>query len=221
VPVGLMDPACSLLGREGHALLLDCATEEHRRVPLPPGIVLVVFDSGVRHALEFSGYADRRRELERALSAIGSDHPASLDAAEAKERAAAAAVDRVAWRRLRHVVSENARVRAVVAALERPGGADLAELGRLFREGHESLRDDFEVSVPELDLLVDLAYQHGAIAARMIGGGFGGSVLALSAEDQAQRLARTVTGAYSARAGREATPYVCASVDGAHELEAD
>ena len=216
VPVGLMDPACSLLGRKGHALLLDCATEEHRLVPLPPGIVLVVFDSGVRHELEHSGYADRRRELERALAAIGTDRPSSLGLAEADDRAEAAGVDEVARKRLRHVVTENARVRAVVAALEEP---DLPALGKLFREGHESLRDDFEVSTPELDLLVDLAYAQGAIAARMIGGGFGGSVLALAAEDQAQGLADAVTREYAARANREAAPYVCASVDGAHEVE--
>ena len=218
VPVGLMDPASSLLGRRGHALLLDCGTEEHRHVPLPPGIALVVFDSGVRHALEASGYGDRRLELERALSAIGTDRPSSLTAAEAEAKAAAAGVDEVARRRLRHVVSENERVREAVAALEGPGGADLPALGRLFRESHESLRDDLEVSIPELDLLVDLAYDHGAIAARMIGGGFGGSVLALAREDEAEHLADAVTRAYADRAGRETTPYVCASVDGAHEL---
>jgi len=218
VPVGLMDPASALLGREGHALLLDCATEEHRLVSLPPGIALVVFDSGVRHALEFSGYGDRRRELERALSAIGVDRPSSLSAAEAEEKAAAARVDDVARRRLRHVVSENERVREVVAALEAPGGADLPALGRIFREGHDSLRDNFEVSIPELDLLVDLAYGGRAIAARMIGGGFGGSVLALAEENDAASLAEAVTRGYAERAGREATPYVCASVDGAHEL---
>jgi galactokinase len=109
-------------------------------------------------------------------------------------------------------------VREVVAALEAPGGADLPALGRLFREGHESLRDDLEVSIPELDLLVDLAYDHGAIAARMIGGGFGGSVLTLARENEAERLADAVTRRYADRAGREATPYVCASVDGAHEI---
>jgi galactokinase len=218
VPVGLMDPASSLLGREGHALLLDCGTEEHRLVPLPPGIALVVFDSGVRHALEASGYGDRRRELERALTAIGTDRPSSLSAAGAEAKAAAAGVDEVARRRLRHVVTENERVREVVSALERPDGADLPALGRLFREGHESLRDDFEVSTPELDLLVELAYEHGAIAARMIGGGFGGSVLALAREDGAAALADAVTRDYADRAGRKATPYVCASVDGAHEL---
>ena len=214
VPVGLMDPASSLLGRMGHALLLDCWTEEHRLVPLPPGIALVVFDSGVRHALEASGYGDRRHELERALSAIGTDRPSSLSAAEAEAKAAAAGVDEVARRRLRHVVTENQRVRQVVAALERPGGADLSALGRLFREGHESLRDDLEVSIPELDQLVDLAYDHGAIAARMIGGGFGGSVLALARESDAERVAGAVTRGYEG----EATPYICASVDGAHEL---
>jgi galactokinase len=219
VPVGLMDPASSLLGREGHALLLDCATGEHRLVPLPPGIALVVFDSGIRHELEFSGYGERRLELERALSAIGSDRPSSLSAAEAETRAAAEGVDEVARRRLRHVVTENERVREVVAALEEPGGADIAALGELFREGHESLRDDFEVSIPELDRLVDLAYDHGAIAARMIGGGFGGSVLALAREDEAGDLAAAVTRRYADRPGREATPYVCASVDGAHETE--
>ena len=218
VPVGLMDPASSLLGREGHALLLDCGTEEHRLVPLPLGIALVVFDSGVRHALEASGYGDRRRELERALTPIGTDRPSSLSAAEAEAKAAAAGVDEVARRRLRHVVTENERVREVVAALERPDGADLPALGRLFREGHESLRDDFEVSIPELDLLVELAYEHGAIAARMIGGGFGGSVLALAREDRAAALSDAVTRAYADRTGREATPYVCASVDGAHKL---
>ena len=218
VPVGLMDPASSLLARQGHALLLDCGTEEHRLVPLPPGIALVVFDSDVRHALEASGYGDRRVELERALSAIGTDRPSSLSVAEAEAKAVAAGVDEAARRRLRHVVTENERVREVVAALEQPGGADLEALGRLFREGHESLRDDFEVSISELDLLVDLAYEHGAIAARMIGGGFGGSVLALAGENEAARLADAVTRGYAERAQREATPYVCASVDGAHEL---
>jgi galactokinase len=215
VPVGLMDPASSLLGRRGHALLLDCATEEYRLVPLPPGIALVVFDSGVRHELELSGYGDRRLELERALSGIGTDRPSSLSAAEAETKAGEAGIDAVARRRLRHVVTENERVREVVSALEEPGGADFPALGRLFREGHQSLRDDFEVSTPELDRLVDLAYDGGAIGARMIGGGFGGSVLALSRADEAARLVDAVTRGY-----REATAYVCASVDGAHEIKA-
>ena len=218
VPCGLMDPATSLLGRHGHALLLDCGTEEHRYVPLPPGVGIVVIDSGVRRRLERSGYADRRAELERGLAAMDHARPASLTAAEAEAKTRAAGVDEVAARRIRHVVSENDRVRRCVAALEQPRGADLPAIGVVFREGHESLRDDFEVSIPELDLLVDLAYEHGAIGARMTGGGFGGSIVALAEPERAPSFVDAVTSAYAERAGRMPAGYVCASVDGAaHE----
>ena len=183
VPCGLMDPACVLLARRGHALLLDCGGEEYRHVPLPERLAVLVVDSGVRHSLEHSGYAERRAEVERG------------DA-----------------RRLRHVTSENERVRHVVAALE---GGDLDALGPLFRAGHDSLRDDFEVSTPELDLLVDLAYERGAVAARMTGGGFGGSIVVLAEADEAHALADDVVAAYRERTGRDGRCYVCASVDGA------
>jgi galactokinase len=195
VPCGLMDPAVSLLARRGHALLLDCGTEEYRLVPLPPGLAIVVLDSGVRHSLEHSGYAERRAELERGL---------------------AGAADEVAVRRVRHVRSENERVRRVVAALE---AGDLGAVGALFREGHESLRVDFEVSIPELDLLVDLAYERGAAAARMTGGGFGGSVVALVGEEQAASLAEKVVHAYWERTGREGASYVCAAAGAAGDVE--
>src|SRR5207247_3676213 len=125
---GLMDPATSLLGRSGHALLLDCGTEEYRHVPLPPELAIVVFDSGVRHRLEDSGYARRRSELERALPALEGRRPMSVSVAEAEAAARAAGVDDTAARRLRHVVSENERVRRCVEALERRGGPDLAAL---------------------------------------------------------------------------------------------
>jgi galactokinase len=216
VPCGLMDPATSLLARRGHALLLDCGTEERRLVPLPPGLAIVVVDSGVRHSLEHSGYAERRAELERGLAAIGPRRPSELTGAEAES--ATAGLDATAARRLRHVVAENRRVRAVVAALERTGGPDLDALGALFRAGHESLRDDFEVSTPELDLLVDLAYEHGAVAARMTGGGFGGSIVALAETGLAPAFASAVVSAYETRSGGNATARVCTSVDGAREL---
>jgi galactokinase len=183
VPCGLMDPACALLARRGHALLLDCGSEEYRHVPLPESIAIVVVDSGVRHALEHSGYAERRAEVERGDP-----------------------------RRIRHVVSENERVRQVVVALE-AGNVDA--LGPLFRAGHDSLRDDFEVSTPELDLLVDLAYDHGAVAARMTGGGFGGSIVVLADVRGARALADSVGAAYRERTGRDGRSYVCESVDGA------
>ena len=215
VPVGLMDPAVSLLARRGHALLLDCATEEHRLVSLPDDLAVVVLDSGVRHRLEHSGYATRRAELERALPALGGARPSQVTVEAAEEAARAAGVDEIARRRLRHAVSENARVRTCVRILESPGGPDRRALGTLFRNSHASLRDDFEVSTPELDLLVELAGDHGAVAARMMGGGFGGSVVALADADDADAFAAAVTKAYVARTGLDGSGYVCATADGA------
>ena len=182
VPSGIMDQAASLLCRRGHALLLDTGTLTYEHVPLPPGVRIVVFDSGIRRSLEHTGYARRKRELEQG-------HP----------------------RRLRHVETENERVRAVVDALRRD---DRAALGALFRAGHDSLRDDLEVSMPELDALVDLAYRHGAFAARLTGGGFGGAVVALVEVQLAARLADGVVGGYLG-AGRA---YTLETADGAREL---
>ena len=169
VGVGILDQAASLLCTHGHALLLDCGTLERRLVPVPPGAALVVVDSGVQHSHESSGYADRRRELEEGMPA-----------------------------RVRHVESENRRVREFVAALEI---ADLDGCGALLLQSHASLRDDYEVSVPEIDLLVELAVDAGAYGARIVGGGFGGSVLALARSEDADRLAAAVSEAYVARTG--------------------
>ncbi|HZQ88872.1 MAG TPA: galactokinase [Gaiellaceae bacterium] len=212
VPVGLMDPAAALLARRDRALLLDCGTEQHRLVPLPTDLAIVVFDSGVRHSLEHSGYAARRAELERALPSLGGARPSEVTVETAEAAALAAGVDEVARRRLRHVVSENERVRACVLALET---SDRDALGALFRASHVSLRDDFEVSIPELDLLVELAYAGGAVAARMTGGGFGGSVVALAERDAAGPVASEVAATYVARSGRAGSGRVYATADGA------
>ena len=158
VPSGILDQAASLLGREGCALLLDCGTLERRWVELPEELAILVVDSGERHTHEGSGYADRRAELE-------SGHPA----------------------RVRHVRTENDRVRATVDALER---ADVAALGPLFAASHASLRDDYEVSTPTLDRLVRAALDAGALGARLTGGGFGGSVVALAERDRAETVLR-------------------------------
>jgi galactokinase len=178
VPCGIMDQAASVLGEEGRAILLDTGTLEHRAVPLPAELALVIVDSGVRHTLADSGYADRRRELEAAIAASALVHEPELEP--------------VLARRLRHVRTENDRVRHVVACLE---AGDTARLGPLFRAGHDSLRDDFEVSTPVLDLLVDRAYELGAVAARMTGGGFGGSIVALVERDRAEPLAAEIADA--------------------------
>jgi galactokinase len=156
VPSGILDQAASLLGREDSALLLDCGTLEHRWIGLPPQLAILVVDSGERHSHEGSGYADRRQELE-------SGDP----------------------RRIRHVVTENERVRASVAALERQ---DLLALGSLFAASHASLRDDYEVSTATLDGVVEAALEAGALGARMTGGGFGGSVVVLAGRDRAEAV---------------------------------
>jgi galactokinase len=183
VPVGLMDPAASLLGRRGHALFLDCGREEYRQVALPRGLELAVVDSGVRHDLEVSPYAVRRSEVERGDP-----------------------------RRLRHVASENDRVQRVVTALE---SSDVDALGPLFRAGHDSLRDDFEASTPELDLLVDLAYAAGAVAARLTGGGFGGSIVILARKGELASLLGRVVAAYDAETGSRAQAITLRTADGA------
>jgi galactokinase len=160
VPCGILDQAASLLGREGHALLLDCGSLDYRWVPLPDDVAILVLDSGERHSLQASEYADRRRELE-------AGDP----------------------RRVSHVESENERVRETVAALER---GDVADLGPLFAASHASLRDDFEVSTPTLDALVASALEAGAFAARMTGGGFGGSIVALAEPSRAGEVLRRI-----------------------------
>ena len=183
VPSGILDQAASLLGRDGCALLLDCGTLEHRWVELPPEVAIVVVDSGERHAHEGSGYADRRRELE-------AGDP----------------------RRVRHVKTENERVRAAVKALE---AGDLAALGELFAASHASLRDDYEVSTPGLDAVVAAALEAGAVGARMTGGGFGGSVVALAARDRAEHVLEDTL----ARAGAQG--WIVRASDGASRRRTD
>lgn len=183
VPCGLMDPACVLLARRGHALLLDCGSEEYRHVPLPAGVAIVVIDSGVRHALEHSGYAERRAEVERGYP-----------------------------RRIRHVTSENERVRRVVSALE---AGDVDALGPLFRAGHDSLRDDFEVSTPELNLLVEALDRAGAIGARLTGAGFGGCVVALATRAAAPAVADRAAADYRAQTGLMSVVHLCRAAAGA------
>jgi len=185
VPSGIMDQAASMLGRAGHAILIDTSTLEFEYIPLPQELALVIVDSGVSRRLESSAYGERRRELD-------AGHPA----------------------RVRHVTTENRRVSEVAAILREPGQPRLGELGPLFAEGHESLRRDFEVSIPELDLLVALAVEAGAVAARMTGGGFGGSIVALAERDRAEKLARDVLAEY----GDKGAAYICEPSDGAREL---
>ncbi|HEY2195091.1 MAG TPA: galactokinase [Actinomycetospora sp.] len=174
-PVGIMDQAASLLCRDGSALLLDCRSMATQDVALgleEAGLAILVVDSRVRHDLADGGYADRRAACVAAAEALRV--PALRDADLAAVEGLA---DQVLRRRARHVVTEEARVLEVVALL-RAGRA--RDVGPVLSASHASLRDDFEVSVPEVDALAGAAEDAGALGARIVGGGFGGSVLALA-----------------------------------------
>ncbi|HEY2937954.1 MAG TPA: galactokinase [Gaiellaceae bacterium] len=211
VPCGILDQAASVLGRPGSAILLDCASLEHRFVPVPEDAALLVVDSGVERRLESSGYGDRRAELERALTLVGAERSTTVGLEDL------AALDPVSERRLRHVVTENERVRRFAAAFET---GDLETAGRLLFESHASLRDDYEVSVPEIDLLVELARSAGALGARIVGGGFGGAVLVLAALEREAEVGESVVREYAARTGKETRPLAVRPSAGAGILPA-
>ena len=175
VPSGIMDQSASLLCEAGHALLLDCRSGQTTPVPFDPaaaGLALLVVDTGARHALTDGRYALRRAECEQAARALGV--PSLRDVADPARTAAIG--DPVLARRARHVISENRRVLSAVDLLS---ARDVAGLGPLLHDSHASLRDDFEISWPQADVAAETAERAGALGARMVGGGFGGSVIAL------------------------------------------
>jgi galactokinase len=198
VPCGVMDQLAVLLGQAGHALLLDCRTGSVTPVPLDAaaaGLVLLVIDTRADHELADGGYAARRRACEDAARALG---VRSLrDVASVGELGRID--DPVLRRRARHVVSENRRV---LDAAELLRAGQLGRVGPLLTASHASLRDDFEVSWPEADVTVEVAIEAGALGARMTGGGFGGSVIALVPADTAPVVADAVAGAFARRGWR-------------------
>jgi galactokinase len=206
VPGGIMDQLASLFGVAGQALLLDCRTLDVAPVPLPRSHAVLVVHSGVPRTLAGSAYAERRAACDAAARRLGL---AALRDATADQ----VADDPIA----RHVVSENQRVLDVAAALR---AGDVNALGPLLLASHASLRDDYAVSTTELDLLVELLVEHGAIGARLTGAGFGGCVVALVQRNHADDCAAKTVGAYSSRTGLEPEAFVVRAVDGASTIEA-
>jgi galactokinase len=196
VPSGVMDQMVSMLGRAGHALFLDTRSLATEQVPLPleaAGLCLVVLDTRAGHRLVDGAYADRRAACEAAAAVLGV--PALRDATPEQVEAAAEALGDPGLRRARHVVTENARVLEAVAWLR---SGDLDRLGPLLAASHASLRDDYEVSSPELDTAVEAAVDAGAVGARMTGAGFGGSAIALVRADLAGRVGDRAAEAFAA-----------------------
>jgi galactokinase len=198
-PVGIMDQMACALADDTHALFLDARTLAYDRVAIPEQAALLVVDSGVAHNHAAGDYRTRRAECERAAEQLGV--PQLRDATLA-DLPRIAALPEPLDRRARHVVTENHRVFETVAALR---AGDLRAAGSLFAASHASMREDFVVSVPEVDLLVSIAQsQPGVYGARLTGGGFGGAIVALADRASAPSTAERIAAEYSRRSGRGA-----------------
>lgn len=202
VPCGLMDQITSILARAGHAMLIDCRSLDCRFVPIPAGLAVLVVDSGIRHDLADGRYAERRAQVEEA--ALRLRVPSLRDADETGVRNGRLPEPIAA--RARHVVRETQRTQLAAAALRR---GDLELVGMLMYQSHQSLREDFAVSTPELDLIVDEARAAGMAAgvfgARMTGGGFGGSAVVLADAARADSVASRLSAAFQRRFRRPPT----------------
>jgi galactokinase len=222
VPCGLMDQLASVLGDAGGALLIDCQFEVIRLVPFAdPDVSVLICNTNIKHALADGAYSRRRAECAEASRQLG---VASLrDATPEMVDSARGIFDPVVRRRARHVVTENARTLAAAKHLE---ARDFRAVGALMYESHRSLRDDFEVSCPELDVLVDVATEigdtqpdgGGVFGARMTGGGFGGCTVTLVRTQNVVAVAETLTSEYNRRTGCTLTHFVSHPARGAHLL---
>jgi galactokinase len=196
-PTGIMDQVATLFGQEDHAVLLDCASLRTTSVPLhlaASGLSLLVLDSKVKHAHADGGYASRRLACELGAREMGVPFLRDLTVADLTK--AQSILDDETFRRVRHVVTENDRVLATVEALSTSGPE---AIGGLLLASHASMRDDFEISVPEIDTAVEASMNAGAVGARLTGGGFGGSAIALVPTDRVSNLSDGVHAACSER----------------------
>lgn len=209
---GNMDQISSAAGVADHALMIDCRSLDVEPVPIPPGAAIMIFDSHVTRGLVDSEYNTRRLQCEEAARHFGV--PALRDVDLAMLEARGAELDPVVLRRARHIVTENARVAAAAQAL---AAGDLAQMGELMEASHVSMRDDFEITVPLIDRLVDVV--KAAIGSdggvRMTGGGFGGCVVALVPAGLVEAARAAVEQEYRGPNGESATIYVCRAAAGA------
>jgi galactokinase len=219
---GIMDQFASCFGKAGNAILLDCRSLQKRYEPVPEHLRLVICDTMVKHELASGEYNRRREQCEtgvRTLSKFLAGIESLRDVTRPELDECQDALDPVIYRRCRHVVSENGRVLAAATALE---AGDLKRFGALMIESHQSLRDDYEVSSKELDLMVVLALEialemEGVYGARMTGGGFGGCTINLVEAGGAAEFARLIANRYKQQSRGNCAVYICEAVDGAGE----
>jgi galactokinase len=220
IKCGIMDQIVAALGRAGHALLIDCRSLQVSTVPINiPGIEIVICETGVKHSLASSEYNARRSECELGVKILGKAIPGisglrdvTVEEFEKHE----ALLPEPVRRRCRHVITENARTLAAAEALR---SGDLDSLGRLMAGSHRSLRDDFEVSCAELDLMVEIAASlEGVAGARMTGGGFGGCTVNLVRRESLDEFLKTVPLRYQSATNHFPALYVSEACDGAKEI---
>ena len=219
VHCGLLDQLASACGRAGQAMLIDMRSLDLHPIPMPKEAAVLVFDSGIHRALNSADYNVRRAECEEALVRLAEViEPPPRSLRDIKPSQLQAHRDRLPeklYRRALHVVEENRRVLLAAAALHQH---DLQRVGALISQSHRSLRDNFEVSIPQLDLLVAEAERGGAYGARLIGAGFGGCVLALVPAARAEAITAHVVERYAAATGSEPTAYLVRAADGVEGL---
>jgi galactokinase len=217
---GIMDQFVSVHGRENHALLLDCRSLAYRHQPIPDTVRLVICNTMVRHSLPGGEYNQRRIECEqgaeffsKTIQGVRALRDVSIEDFEKHS----SALPETVRKRCRHVITEDVRV---IEAGDALGKHDLEQFGKLMRESHVSLRDDFQVSCEELDLMVELADEiAGVYGARMTGGGFGGCTINLVKRDRVEEFQAIVSAGYENATGQRPDIYVCTAADGVRVLE--
>lgn len=211
-PTGIMDQSASLLGQADHAVFLDCRSLESELVPLglaEADLAVLVIDTGVKHSHATGGYGERRAACERGAAALGASSLRDVTVSDLER--ARELLDDVTFRRVRHVVTENQRVLDTVETLRSAGAV---AIGELLDASHRSMRDDFEISVPELDLAVESAVQAGALGARMTGGGFGGAAIALVRLGDLSRVQVAVDNAFGEHGYSQPDTFIVFASDG-------
>ena len=216
VPCGIMDQSVSLMAKAGSALLLDCRDLTSENIPFliaPQGLELLIIDTQAHHKLVDGGYAERRASCEKAVAQLGITSLRDISVADYAARQSA--LDPVTYIRGFHAVTEMKRVLDAVDALKKN---NFIRLGELLNQSHRSLRDDYTVSCPELNLAVDTAIAQGALGARMVGGGFGGSAIALMKTDQVKRCETAISRAFSRAGYKSPRFFTSLPSEGAHVI---
>src|SRR5436190_3336649 len=217
---GLMDQFIGCFGKAGHAVMLDCRSLESQALPIPDDVSVVVCNTMVKHELASSEYNARREQCGAGVKVLSQHLPqvkSLRDVSAAEVNKFKEELGDAVFQRCRHVTTENDRVRAAAEALLR---RDLKKFGQLMYKSHESLRDDYEVSARELNVMIELAAEiEGVFGARMTGGGFGGCTVNLVAESFVDEFTRAIKTGYAEATGRDPEVYVCTAAAGAERVQ--